>query len=82
MRSIIAISIGKVDIMLGYCKAFNIPKAEVLIIDDKTDTILSAKEAGFVAMTPQEIMCSQMHEIQKRLGFPADNEEVDNCCET
>ena len=74
-------SIGKVDIMLGYCKAFNIPKAEVLIIDDKIDTILSAKEAGFVTMTPQEIMCSQMHEIQKRLGFPTDNEEVGNLCE-
>lgn len=48
----------KIRVMQVYASVFGLEPEEILFVDDLWSTIVMAKKAGFVVMTPQEIMNS------------------------
>lgn len=47
---------GKVKIMIAISDAFNIPREQILIIDDLYENLERAAKNGFMACTPMEIV--------------------------
>lgn len=56
-------SINKVDMIKAHCKANNIKHEEVLVIDDKKDTLLDCYNEGFNVKYPQQLICDNMERI-------------------
>lgn len=59
----------KIEVMKGYCRAFNVPLKNVLFVDDRQPTLDLSRQSGITSTTPQEVLCKDVCAIMKELGF-------------